>query len=152
MWFLDFPGNPMIETPCFHFTGARVWSLVGGLRSHLPHRVGSQVPLVLKNPPANAGDTKDTGSVPKWGRSPGVGNGNPLQYSYPENSMDRGTWQATVHRVTKSQTQLNTHTHTHTHWSRGIIGQPQASWGCFYTHKDTSFALLLILCQKPAIT
>ena len=56
MWFLDFPGNPMIETPCFHFTGARVWSLVGGLRSHLPHRVGSQVPLVLKNPPANAGD------------------------------------------------------------------------------------------------
>ena len=43
-----------------------------------------------KNPPANAGDARDTGSIPRSGRSPGVGNGNPLQYSYVENSIDRG--------------------------------------------------------------
>ena len=53
---------------------------------------------VVKNPPANAGDT---GSIPGLGRSPGEGNGNPLQYSYLGNSMDRGAWQATVHGVTK---------------------------------------------------
>ena len=46
----------------------------------------------------------DLGSIPGLGGSPGVGNGNPLQYSCPENPMDRGTWGATVHRVTKSQT------------------------------------------------
>ena len=54
---------------------------------------------VLKNPPANAGDTRNLGSIPGSGRSPGVGNGNPLQYSCLENSMDRGAWQATVHGV-----------------------------------------------------
>ena len=45
---------------------------------------------VVKNPPANAGDTRDTGSIPESGRSPGVENGNPLSYSFLENSMDRG--------------------------------------------------------------
>ena len=49
----------------------------------------------------NAGDL---GSIPESGRSPGEGNGNPLQYSCPENSMDRGAWQATVHRATEGQT------------------------------------------------
>ena len=53
--------------------------------------------LVVKNPPATAGDIKDLGSIPGWGRSPGKGHGNPLQYSCLENSMDRGAWQATVH-------------------------------------------------------
>ena len=53
---------------------------------------------VVKNLPANAGDA---GSIPGLGRSPGVGNGNPLQYSCLENPMDRGAWQAAVHRVTK---------------------------------------------------
>ena len=52
----------------------------------------SQVALVVKNPPANAGDVRDTGSVPGSGRSPGGGHGNPLQYSCLENSMDRGAW------------------------------------------------------------
>ena len=46
--------------------------------------------LVAKNPPANAGDTRDISAIPGWGRSPEVGNGNPLQYSYLENPMDRG--------------------------------------------------------------
>ena len=71
---------------------------------------------LVKNLPANAGDARDTCSIPESGRSPGECNGNPLQYSCLENSMDRGTWQATVHAgVTKSQTWLGTHTHTHTH-------------------------------------
>ena len=59
----------------------------------------SQVELVVKNLPADAGDSRDTGSIPESGRSLGVGNGNPLQYSCLENSMDRGAWRATVHGV-----------------------------------------------------
>ena len=59
---------------------------------------------MVKNPPANAGDTRDSGSIPELGRSPGVGNGNPPQYSCLENSMGRGAWQATVHGAAKSQT------------------------------------------------
>ena len=54
---------------------------------------------MLKNPPANAGDTRDAGSVPRSGRSPGGGNGNPLQYSCLGNSIDRQAWWATVHGV-----------------------------------------------------
>ena len=66
---------------------------------------------VVKNPPANAGDAGDADSIPGSGRSPGVGNGNPLQYSFLENSTDIGAWQATVHRVTKSWTRLSKSTH-----------------------------------------
>ena len=61
---------------------------------------------MVKNPPANAGDIRDLNSIPGLGRSPGGGNGNPLQYSCLENPMDRGAWKATVHWVTKSWTQL----------------------------------------------
>ena len=57
------------------------------------------VVLVVKNPPANAGDVRDMGSIPGLGRSPGGQHGNPLQYSCLENPMDRRAWQATVHRV-----------------------------------------------------
>ena len=56
----------------------------------------TQAPLVVKNMLANAGDLRDTVSIPGSGRSPGVGYGNPLQYSCLENPMDRGDWQATV--------------------------------------------------------
>jgi len=59
---------------------------------------------VVKNPPANAGDLRDMGLIPGSGRSPKGGHGNPLQYSYLENLMDRGTWLATVHEVAKSDT------------------------------------------------
>ena len=62
--------------------------------------------LVVKNPPVNAGDVRDMDSIPGSGRSPGGGYGNSLQYSCLENLMDRGAWQATVHRVTQSQTRL----------------------------------------------
>jgi len=54
------------------------------------------VALVVKNPSANAGDARDVDSIPGLGRPAGGGNGNPLQYSCLENSMDRGAWQATV--------------------------------------------------------
>ena len=62
----------------------------------------SQVALVVKNPPANAGDVKDVGSISGSGRFPGGGHGYPLQYACLENPMHRGAWQATVHRVAKS--------------------------------------------------
>ena len=57
--------------------------------------------VMVKSLPANAGDTRDMGSIPGSGRSPKVGNGNSFQYSCLENSMDREAWQATVHGVTK---------------------------------------------------
>ena len=57
---------------------------------------------VVKNLLAIAGDTRDMGSIPGLGRPPGVGNGDPLQYPCPENSMDRGAWWVTVHGVSKS--------------------------------------------------
>ena len=66
----------------------------------------SQVALVVKNPPANAGDRRDAGSIPGSGRSPGGGQGNPLRYFCLENPTDRGDWWATVHRVAKSWTQM----------------------------------------------
>ena len=66
----------------------------------------SQVALVVKNLPAYAGDTRDTGLIPESGRSCGGGNGNPLQYSCLENPTDSGAYQATVHGVAKNQTQL----------------------------------------------
>ena len=53
---------------------------------------------------ANGGDVRDAGSIPRLGRSPGGGHGNPLQYSCLENLMDRGAWQATVHKAVKIQT------------------------------------------------
>jgi len=66
--------------------------------------LASQVALVVKKLPANAGDIRDAGSIPGMGRSLGGGHGNPLQYSCLENPMDRGAWQATVYGVAKSQT------------------------------------------------
>ena len=63
-----------------------------------------QVVLVVKNPPANEGATRDAGTIPGSGRSPGGGNGNPIQYSCLENPVGRGTWWPTAHRVTKNRT------------------------------------------------
>ena len=81
---------------------------------------------MVKNLAANARDTKEVGLIPGLERSPGEGNGNPLQYSCLENSMDRGAWQATVHGVSEldrlsahAHAHTHTHTHTHTHMSNG---------------------------------
>ena len=87
-------------------------------------RLGFPGGIVIKNPPAKTRDARDMGLIPGSQRSPGVGNGNPLQYSCLENSMDRGAWWSIVHWVSKSKTLLteismcvmeHTHTHTHTH-------------------------------------
>ena len=67
----------------------------------------AQVALVVKNLPANAGDTRDTGSIPGLGTCPGEGNGNPFQYSCLENPMVRGALWDIVHGVVKSWTQLS---------------------------------------------
>ena len=77
------------------------------------HIANSQVMLVVKNPPANAEDTRNTGQIPRSRRSPGGGNGNPLQYSCLENSMARGARWSKVHGAMNEQ--LNTYKHTHTH-------------------------------------
>ena len=130
----------------------------------------SQVALVVKNPSTNAGDVRDMGSIPGSGRSPG-GHGNPLQCSYLENPMDRGTWQATAHRVAMSQTrlkQLSMRAHTtqkqaHTHkkqtcgcsqggrhgggkyWECGIIQRVDKQQGPTAYHRE----LYSVSCDKP---
>ena len=73
--------------------------ILQGIRSR-----ASQVALVVKNPPANAGDLRNRGSIPGLERSPGGGPGNPLQYSGLENPMDGGAWRAAVHGVAESDT------------------------------------------------
>ena len=67
----------------------------------------SQVALQVKNPPAKAGDAREAGQTPGSGRSPGVGNGKPLQFSCLENSMSRGALWATAHGVAENRAQLN---------------------------------------------
>ena len=90
--------------------GSPGWSMAGGqgsvrrgsLAVYTSTKRASQVALVVKHPPANAGHVRDTGSIPWSGRSLGGGNGNPLRYSCLENPMGREAWQATVHGVEKS--------------------------------------------------
>ena len=113
-----------------------------------------KVVLVVKNLPANAGDVRVAGSIPGLGSSPGEVNGNPLQYACLENPMDRGAWRATVHRVTKSRTQLkqfSTHTFMHLYMSRSseymsiLISQfvpPSLSLPCLHVH-SVSVSLFL---------
>ena len=66
----------------------------------------SQVAPVVKNLPTSAGDLRDVGSIPGWGRSSGGGHGNPLQASWLKNPVDREAWQATVHGIAQSQIRL----------------------------------------------
>jgi len=99
--------------------------------------VGFPVAAVMKNLPATAGDTEDLGLIPGSVRSPGVGNGNPLQLSCLENSIDRGAWQPTVHGFPKSWTQLSITTITHFG-----IHTNQYSLIRLYINKSNIFALL----------
>ena len=79
----------------------RISSLLGLLAKIKCSMGASQVALVVKNPPANAGDARDVGSIPGWGKYFGGGHGNPLQCSCLRNPMDRGAWWATVHMVSE---------------------------------------------------
>ena len=98
---------------CFHVL-TLVNNAVMNIRFHIYFQISvfmffrwaSQVALVVKNPPANAGDIRDTGSIPGLGRSPGGGHDSTLQYSCQDNPVDRGAWRATVHGVIRSQTRL----------------------------------------------
>ena len=124
-------GNPLqyscLENP---MGGGAWWATVHGVTKSrtrlsdfnhsLTHSWASQVALVVQNLPANAGDTRDTGSIPWWGRSLGGGHGNPCQYSCLENPMDRRAWRATVHGHAESQTRLSTHT-WHIFLSSGLL-------------------------------
>ena len=83
---------------------------------------------MVKNPPANAGDIRGGGWIPGWGRSPGGGNGSPLQYSCLENPKDRGAWWAPVHWVTESQTRLK-RLSTHIMQGKGGSGQRSSREG-----------------------
>ena len=82
---------------------------------------------MMKNPPSNAGDARDVGSIPGSGRSPGERNGNPLQYSCLENSIYREAWQDTITGVKKSQTRLSMHVHECYECATGVLSLP-----CFY--------------------
>ena len=114
-------------------TSILVWSLNS---IHYYSHWAFQVALVANNMPVNAGDTRDMGSVPGLGRSPGGGHGNPFQFSSClENSMHRGAWRAAVHGVAKSWTRLSDFTFTFMHWRRKwqptpvfLPGESQGQW------------------------
>ena len=92
------------------------------------HKTPVTVALVVKTPPANAGDIRDRDSIPASGRSPRGGHGNPLQYSCLKNPMDRGDWQATVCRAAKSWTRLKRHSmHTQNPLTASILIQEPVS-------------------------
>ena len=107
---------------------------------------------VVKNLPANAGDAGGLCSIPGSGRSPGVGNSNPLQYSCLENSMDRGVWWATVHGVKKNKTWLRNwvrvcaraHTHTHIFWMSDY-SLPVVLWVFFFFSSLSFWETVMIL-------
>ena len=88
---------------------------------HVPQHL-SQVALVVKSPPATAGDPRTLGSVPGSGRSPGGGHGSPLQYSCLEDPKDRGAWRAAVHGVAKNRTQLKQLSAHEEGWTDGWTG------------------------------
>ena len=105
---LDFHRYPSKALCCFfHLSATVLLGLKYEFLDSCPHSTlvnTSQVALMVKNLLAKAGDIRDTGSIPRWGRSLEEENGNLLQYSCLENPMDRGAWHPTVHRVSKNWT------------------------------------------------
>ena len=90
----------------------------------------SQVPLVVKNPPGNAGDARDVGLIPGLGRSPGEGNGCPRLYSCLGNPMDRGAWWAAVHEAAESRTRLSCTSMRHAEITRQSIQNDKNVTSC----------------------
>ena len=100
---------------------------------------------MVKKPPAKKGDIRDTSSIPGWGRFPGGGHGNPLQYSCLENPMDRGTWWTTVHGVTKSWTGLKwLSKHVYTGW----YNSPESG----RSYHSLGLGGIIINCQEEPIS
>ena len=91
--------------------------------------------LVVKNPSANSEDIRDAGSIPRSGRFPGRGHGDPLQYSCLENPMDRGVWQVMVHGVMESDTTEYAHTCVYAFNQFDLLHQ----FGVILTYHFTSF-------------
>ena len=104
--------------------------------------------LVVKNLPANAIYVRDMGLIPGSGRCPGEGNGKLLQYSCPENPMDRGKWQVTVHRVAQSQTRLKW-IHTHILFREDIYLKG-INWWILRMHNTVTF--LGLICPNESDT
>ena len=96
-----------IGTKYIHTVGQFSPSSISQIFCFFILKLGLPGGTVVKNPPANAEARGDAGSIPGSGRSPGVGNGNRLQYSCLENSMDREVWWATIHGVARSWTRLS---------------------------------------------
>ena len=150
--YLIFPYSSVVKNLCIclFFYIIFYWSIVH-LQCASVHQSDLVVPIYIRasqvvhwqkrNPPVNAGDTRDSGLFPGSERSPGVGNGNPLQYSCLENSMDRRSWQVTVHGVAKSWTQLNTHTHTHIYTYTYILFSDSFPHGLRQGVEYSSYAL-----------
>ena len=124
--------------------------------TRLPHpwdSPGSLVAQMVKNLPANAGDAGDVDLIPGLGRSPGEGNGNPLQYTCLENPMDKGGWRATVHRVAKSQArrkQLSMHVFVTTTVARGPLASRVARGVSGPSSPGTSLRMKASMWRKTA--
>ena len=113
-WLLQPQFNGTLKT-WVHFIQTTTYVALGELLTVSYSRPqASQVVPVVKNWPANAGDVRYAGLIPGSGKSPGVGNGNPLQYSCLGNPMHRGAWRDTDHRIAQSDTtEATPHAHTH---------------------------------------
>ena len=161
--FICLPIKLFIKDRCqfFCFLPSSKWGFPGG--------------AVVKNLPANTGDTgdeySDVGLIPRLKRSPGEGNGNPLQHSCLKTPMDIGAWWVTVHGVAKSRTRLSLHIHTythgHTHFSKYLWAEMFKNWTaeelvreqtkmetnpCNHYHPNFSFSikdLSLIFSHQP---
>ena len=102
---------------------------------------------MVKNSPANAGDVRDAGSIPGWERYPGGGHGNPLQYSCLENPLNRGAWQATIHRFAElDMTEASEH-------ALQVTGKQSPSPGLRFIYKFsrssyTTLTPLILVCMR----
>ena len=104
--YSDYTHTAQCKIYFFLWSGKEFETLGIQIQIWLLYQRAFQVALVGKNPPTNAGDIKDAGSIPGSGRSSGRGNSNPFQYSCLGNPMDRRAWLATVHGIAKSQVRL----------------------------------------------